>query len=309
MNEIIKRILSGTVLSAFTVVALWWNDSYLWILPFLYVILFSQTALIEFFRLANRGSAGRPMRLLGVIFSLLIIFGFYSYLVTDHPMLPEGYPAEFVHAGLIRFFYPSAQGTIFLIILFLLLSMTYQMMFRPLSGAVYSIGSTIIGVLYTTLTLSHVLLYFRLTDGVFFLVFVILGTVYTDIGAYFSGKFLGRHNAGLRVSPNKTYEGFAGGIAASFISLWIFQKAAVYFEFIISDYFKLPELIIVSILISSLTIIGDLVESMIKRDAERKDSASLIPGHGGMLDLIDALLFTLPLSYYYIVFRMGSNTL
>jgi phosphatidate cytidylyltransferase len=309
MNETVKRILSGMTLAAMAIAVIYWYDFFYWVLPLLFIIVFSQTALIEFYRLSDRGASGRPMFLTGMLFSLLITLGYYAGLLK-HDFLSEEYsPPSGFFIDALNFLYPSDSGILFIIVLFILSAMAYQMMFRPLHGAIYSAGVTVIGVMYTSLTLSHTLLYFQITDGIFFLLFIITGTLFTDIGAYFAGKFLGTHNAGLTVSPNKTYEGFAGGFIASLISMWGVQRLAVNYQFIEEFYFDFTDLIIVTVFIAALTVIGDLVESMIKRDAEKKDSASLIPGHGGMLDLIDALLFTLPLGYYYIIIRFGNAVL
>jgi phosphatidate cytidylyltransferase len=143
--------------------------------------------------------------------------------------------------------------------------------------------------------------------GVFYLLFVVLGTTMTDIGAYFVGKFFGRHNAGLKVSPKKTYEGYAGGLVAAAVSLVLYIQIVPglmglgYPE----SFPGILETVVISLLLSFASIAGDLSESALKRDAKIKDSASLIPGHGGFLDLADALFFTVPLFYYYLTIRQS----
>jgi phosphatidate cytidylyltransferase len=135
--------------------------------------------------------------------------------------------------------------------------------------------------------------------GLYFIFIVFACTFGADTGAYFAGRFFGKHKFAPTVSPKKTWEGFIGGVLAA-----MFFACAV--KYVFDRFVPNGELVRFSywgslILGGGLGImgaIGDLVESLIKRDAEVKDSGWLLPGHGGMLDRIDALLFTFPLTYY-----------
>jgi phosphatidate cytidylyltransferase len=119
--------------------------------------------------------------------------------------------------------------------------------------------------------------------GVSHYIIIVTGTWMCDIGAYFIGKFLGFHKLHLAVSPNKSLEGFIGGVIFSFIGI----KVACAMTGIAFSYAML--------FLPFATIIGDLLESLIKRMAGEKDSGGLIPGHGGILDVFDALIMTTPL--------------
>jgi CDP-diglyceride synthetase len=128
--------------------------------------------------------------------------------------------------------------------------------------------------------------------GVAFLLGAVVATVGADVGALVVGRGLGRHPMAARVSPNKTWEGFIGGavvaVAASVVITghvhpWTVEKAAV-----------------LGVVVAVLAPIGDLCESLIKRDLGLKDMGSLLPGHGGVLDRVDALLFVLPATYYLV---------
>lgn len=118
------------------------------------------------------------------------------------------------------------------------------------------------------------------------LIVLILTTWFCDIGAYFVGKFFGKRKLNLQASPNKTLEGFIGGIVTSalvgFLTCWIIG---------ISFYWWI-------VLIPFATIIGDLLESILKRFTGVKDSGKMVPGHGGILDVFDALIFTAPIYYF-----------
>jgi phosphatidate cytidylyltransferase len=124
---------------------------------------------------------------------------------------------------------------------------------------------------------------------VFFLLLVVwLG----DSGAYYVGKKFGKHKLSPRISPKKTIEGLAGGIAVSII-------AAVVIHFTFFRNFPLHHAIIAGVLLSVAGVVGDLAESMWKRSAAVKDSGTLLPGHGGFLDRFDSILFTAPILYCY----------
>jgi phosphatidate cytidylyltransferase len=124
---------------------------------------------------------------------------------------------------------------------------------------------------------------------VFFLLLVVwLG----DSGAYYVGKTFGKHKLSPRISPKKTVEGLAGGIAASVIT-------AVVIHLTFFKAFPLVHAIIAGVILSFAGVVGDLAESMWKRSAAVKDSGTLIPGHGGFLDRFDSILFTAPILYTY----------
>jgi phosphatidate cytidylyltransferase len=121
----------------------------------------------------------------------------------------------------------------------------------------------------------------------------------TDIGAYFVGRKYGRHKLYPEVSPNKTIEGALGGLASAFVVTLIFV-----FLFAAEDYFHHIGLTVVllSLLFSAAAQFGDLVESSIKRHFDVKDSGKILPGHGGILDRFDSLLFVLPLMQLFGMF-------
>ncbi len=128
-------------------------------------------------------------------------------------------------------------------------------------------------------------------EGLAFVVYALVIVWTTDSGAYFIGRKLGKNKLWPEISPNKTVEGFFGGIIVAVISAMIFQ----FFAKLDITYVAL---IIVSIVASIFGQLGDLVESAIKRHYGVKDSGKILPGHGGILDRFDSLLFVLPLLYF-----------
>lgn len=138
-----------------------------------------------------------------------------------------------------------------------------------------------------------------LNDGLYLLLYVFLIVVATDIGAYYFGSKFGRIKLSKVISPKKTVEGaIGGGLFAVFIAAF----GVLYTNL------TLVEAIIGGVLITIFAQLGDLSESLIKRDAGVKDSSNILPGHGGLLDRTDSYVFALPVAYYYLAcFTHGNN--
>lgn len=164
---------------------------------------------------------------------------------------------------------------------------------KPLRNACMDGSVLVMGVLYVGLTLSYLLLIRGLPDGVLLIFFVVVVTWAGDTGAYLAGKSLGRRALAPVISPKKTYEGLAGGLVLACIMALVARG-----WFLPS--FSLRDCLILGAILTMAGLIGDLTESAIKRGAGFKDSGALIPGHGGMLDRLDSLLFTGPAFYYYV---------
>lgn len=128
-------------------------------------------------------------------------------------------------------------------------------------------------------------------DGLIYVVFALLIVWTTDSGAYFTGRKIGKKKLWPEISPNKTVEGFYGGVVAAlvfaFLLNWLFPFADT-----------LLQLVLVTIAASIIGQFGDLAESAIKRHYHVKDSGTLLPGHGGILDRFDSLLFVIPLLHF-----------
>jgi phosphatidate cytidylyltransferase len=121
-----------------------------------------------------------------------------------------------------------------------------------------------------------------------------------DTGAYYVGSAIGRHPLAPRVSPKKTWEGVAGGVLGSVVGalvahLWFFTALS------------LTAALVAALLIAAAAVLGDLAESVVKRAAGAKDASNLLPGHGGLLDRADSLLFSGPVLYYYYLLVLASG--
>ncbi|MDE7180466.1 MAG: phosphatidate cytidylyltransferase [Muribaculaceae bacterium] len=121
-----------------------------------------------------------------------------------------------------------------------------------------------------------------------------------DTGAFIVGSLMGRHKLFERISPNKTWEGFFGGFLFCVVASWLFGVYCNGFFQTDKYFFTIPAWIILGVIVSTIGTWGDLIESMFKRSLHIKDSGSLIPGHGGILDRIDSLLLVLPALAIYL---------
>jgi phosphatidate cytidylyltransferase len=160
-----------------------------------------------------------------------------------------------------------------------------------------SLGAMVFAQLYIPFLLSHVLLLLQVPSGrrwIFFLFFVIFAG---DTGAYYVGHRWGRHKLWPAVSPKKTVEGAIGGLLSSLAVALLVGKLLLS----LGD-FGTTFLLSLGLVIALAGQIGDLMESMLKRVSHVKDASSILPGHGGLLDRLDSLIFAFPLTYYGVIF-------
>lgn len=166
-------------------------------------------------------------------------------------------------------------------------------------------ATTLFGIFYTggLLSFAYALRYHEYTLGAIdrgagaaLLLFPLVLTWVSDTGAYAVGRLFGRHKLAPAVSPGKTVEGAIGGLLACALTSWIYARWVLVPQ---SHLAMLPQTaVLFGVIVSVAVQVGDLVESMIKREAGMKDSSHLIPGHGGVLDRIDGMLFALPAAYW-----------
>ncbi len=192
-----------------------------------------------------------------------------------------------------------------ILILFASLVLFFLLHFRDATDALHCIAAEFFGVVYVAVPLSLMLGVLYPVDhaglpqeGRWWLVYLIVVTKITDVGAYFVGRLWGKAQLSPHLSPKKTVEGAIAGFFSALIGSIVVQQAGLYF---FGPHFSLSlsEAIWLGMLMGILGQIGDLAESLLKRDAVVKDSNTL-PGLGGVLDMVDSLLFTTPLVYFFI---------
>jgi phosphatidate cytidylyltransferase len=184
------------------------------------------------------------------------------------------------------------------IILFVLGLCVRQLVLKSSASGITAIATTLLGLMYVPWLLNFIqkINFFPNVEGKFFLLYFILVTKFSDMGAYSVGSLIGRHKMIPRISPGKTWEGFAGAVlvstAASLVFVHFFGGRMAGMNFLHAT--------ILGIILSVTAVIGDLIESLFKREAGVKDSGHLFPGIGGILDLLDSLLFNAPIMYLYL---------
>lgn len=182
----------------------------------------------------------------------------------------------------------SATLIIYIITALLMMSLLLNKRLR-----IIDVSATLLGVLY----IPFFLFYIYQLDGTIYIWLVFLIAFGTDTFAYIAGNLVGKNKLCPNISPNKTKEGSLGGILGSLIIVLIFG----YF----TDAGPVFKLIILSVLASIISQIGDLVASRIKRLAKIKDYGFIMPGHGGILDRFDSIIFCAPLIYYYVKYFLN----
>ncbi len=257
-------------------------------LPILMIsLVISLSCLYEFYQMSDRGKEGRAFVFEGLMVGAVI--NLFMFLFAFGRMVS------------IPFFMGNfdPRGVIFFMILIIATTLFLQVFTRPIKGAVYSLGVTVFGVIFIVGFFSHIILLRSLHNGIFYILVLNAVVMINDSGAYFGGVLFGRHRTEFPVSPNKTWEGYISGLVFSVLSM-------VLFNYIFETHFNVRlfsymESCFLGALFSLLGNIGDLVESVVKRDCDVKDSGSIVPGHGGMWDVFDALVFAMPVFYYYLV--------
>lgn len=174
---------------------------------------------------------------------------------------------------------------------FLLLALLFLFRLRDIGAIQKQFGWLSLGLLYLPLLLGHLVLLRQLADGRGWIFMTLMAIMGCDTLAYFVGSNVGRRKLYPAVSPNKSVEGGIGGLCGAVIAVWI---AGMTF---------LPQLgfldaLLIGLLLGFAGQLGDLFESLLKRSCGVKDSGAIIPGHGGLLDRLDSLLFAFPIVYY-----------
>ncbi len=167
---------------------------------------------------------------------------------------------------------------------------------RPVEGAIEDAAVTLFGVCYVALLFGYQAALLAGAGGKRWLLFLYFVIWASDIGAYYIGTALGKHRLYEKISPKKSIEGLLGGVAASMI-------VELLCRFWIVESLDVIEAILLGVGLALAGTVGDLAESLIKRSVGVKDSGTIMPGHGGMLDRLDSLMFAAPALYYYLRMR------
>ena len=291
MASLIKRLLGSACLISFVLATLFYFP--LWVYP-LVIAAFVGVGLYEFFTMVrHRGIlVHRPLSIaLGMIFVGLVAWrsmvepGLVSILVIG-----QGATAI---SWMWDVFWPAT------IVLIFIRQFTRENTFEALGG----LATTLFGLAYVAALFSY-FLYIRSiksSDGAWLVTYLILVTKMGDAGAYAVGNWFGRHTLVERISPKKTVEGLAGSLIDSIVTA-VLAGSMLQNQTIFGQAPSAWMCGLLGLTLGGVGQLGDLAESLLKRDCQVKDAGTLIPGLGGVLDVIDSLLFTAPLFYGILIY-------
>jgi phosphatidate cytidylyltransferase len=267
-----KRILTAVVALPILLFTVWSSSPYYFVILSTIAVLL---ALGEFYSLATKARC-KPQVVTGFCAALVVIASF----VFEEPLLTV--------AALIAVAIVTLVAAVF----------------RPseLKESLVSVSSTIFGVIYVALLASCLVGVRMISDSRFAtpvshlaskaLTMFFAIVIFTDTGAYYTGRTIGRHKLAPRISPGKTIEGAIGGFVMAAVAGYV-SKLTFFPEI------PLAHCLVLGTIIGIVGQIGDLAESLLKRGSDVKDSGRLLPGHGGMLDRVDSILFSAPVLYFY----------
>ena len=247
------------------------------------------------------------------VFGLIALWEFYSML--DHRDLPNFKITGMICGAVMlvgSFYYFAKMGPAgsydfeLAVLLFFLLTVFGRQMFARLrqDEPLQTMAYTLFGLLYVlwlfNFTTKILYLTPRASNGVvtgqFYVLYLIAVTKFSDMGAYLTGSLIGRHLMTPHISARKTWEGFCGALVFALLcSLLLFKLMPDHLSMLTWTHAT-----VLGLLLGFAAVIGDLAESIIKRSTDVKDSGNFLPGIGGALDLIDSLLFTAPLLFFYL---------
>lgn len=281
-----SRLTSTLVLWALmlTTVFAGWDIGFFCLLSFM-----ALRALWEYYRMLEHDGIG-VFTLTGLICAAVLLAGGFLIVRSEGPE-------------------NSHDFELLVLVLFLLTIFARQMFRGAENDPLRAMSYTVFGLFYIPWLFSFLtkIIYLTprlesgLTTGQYYVLYLVAVTKFSDMGAYVFGSLFGRHPFAPHISPKKTWEGFVGALISSLLcSYWMYalmpEKLSA---------FRFWDITVLGLLLGFAAVIGDLAESVVKRGAHTKDSSAMLPGIGGTLDLIDSILFTAPLLFFYMRFVLG----
>ena len=271
-----KRILTAVVLIALVFAIVFFGQ--LWMIT-LFAALVAELAAYEYLQLANLSGAKIPLWWMAAATAMVFVVTYAWPIEAQLPVL-------------------SALG-------FILFAVSG---FRaPLKRVLLDTSAGLFGLVYIAYTMSLLPLIWNRDDGKPLLIFLMVCVWAGDIAALYIGKNFGKHKLAPKLSPGKTWEGSAASLAGSMLVaacvFWIGDALSDRGSMVLHIQEPLWQLMLLAIIVNAAAQLGDLLESAIKRGADVKDSGTMLPGHGGILDRIDALLLATPVLWYALLIK------
>ncbi len=314
MSDHSKRLLIAIIAIPIIILICLEGEIYFFIL----ISIISSFAIYEFFKLTELKGA-KPQIVLGIVSGIAIQLSFYHAKLRTILL-------RFAEANGCMIPFPSQTQLLFMILLSVIIILSIAELFRNKGSPIINLGSTFFGIIYvsfffgTLIGLRELFVPFDFPIERYFGFSsisdpIIIEKIYTwggytvisllvmiwicDSAAYYIGSAIGNHKLFQRASPNKSWEGAIAGFLFAIIT-------SIIAKFLLLNYLPLESAIIIGSIVGTFGQLGDLFESILKRDAGVKDSSLIIPGHGGVLDRFDSLIFVSPIVYLYIDYILFS---
>jgi len=264
-----QRVITAAVGIPLIILVVWFGD------PWFSLLIAAATlaGTFEFYHMANLNKR-EPLAYLGLLWALALVLSPH-YKNTN--MLPIVMTAAVV------------------------ISLAWLLCRSPRERAFHKWAWIVAGVFYVGWMLSYWLNLRILEDGMSWVYLAMFTTFANDTGAFFIGRKWGKHKLTLAISPGKTWEGALGGLLSAILGAIAISKIPILFSSFSLEYWWV---VLLAFLISLFAQLGDLVESLLKRNMGVKESGKWLPGHGGILDRFDSLIFVGAMVYYYVVFAL-----
>ncbi|MCR5846521.1 MAG: phosphatidate cytidylyltransferase [Lachnospiraceae bacterium] len=285
-----KRFLSGAVILVLTIIFGFLGG------PFLAIALgiLSSAAYLEYTKASKVRQEGHKINGIEVI-GLITIILYYTMLLFFELM-------QLFPKNIVDWLYASNGFFTYYSVLFLLIFMIGVVgilcayIFSYPKFHINQVAGGIFGLIYTSFMMSFIYYTREMPNGKFFVWLIFITSWVSDTCAYFVGSAIGKHKMTPNLSPKKSWEGAVGGILGSGIASTIF--GIVYVNVYDLSYIQLPIFAVIGCIGAFIAMCGDLVASAVKRNNNVKDYGNVIPGHGGILDRFDSVLFTAPMIYF-----------
>lgn len=280
----LRRLVSSVILWAIVLASMFSGNRIISDYIFLLIMMvLAGTGLHEFYTLVGKRGL-MCFKWVGIWGGLLLMASTFFYVSGDFDQPPSPRDANDFETSLL--------------IIFVLGLCVRQFLSKSNTAGILAISTTLFGLMYVPYLLNFIqkINFYPGVHGEYYVLYFILVTKFSDLGAYVTGSLIGKHKMIPRISPGKTWEGFVGAIVIST------GVSVAYAHFAAAKLVNMTVMhaIILGVILSAAAVLGDLIESLFKREAGVKDSGTFFPGIGGILDLMDSLLFNAPIMYVYL---------